>query len=269
MIHWSGWAAAALATAALAGCSRAPSTTVAGPPAYLEVTGQGESVRELPAAGSVEIGPMTASGQGTVTGPAPDETLAARAGARRAALRELAARVQAAPMGVGTTIGEHLAGAPAAAQELERLLEEQAVVAWRDGTTSGSEGRSPTTAVATLPPSALAGWLSAQRGSGDGLSGTTEEMLNRQAYEAALAEAKEKLRETLMAVEVRDGERFGDLAAEDETLARELDALLFVTPADEINYPRVGACEVKFFFDRNLLKGIVERQRSAWWAPWR
>ncbi len=245
---------ALLALLAPSGCSRQASQAKQ-PPDYLIVTGIGraEAENEGPGAWAQTLGgslTATASADIAAAPDGPEALLAARAEARRQALRRLAEELGKAPAGGGQSLAEWLADAPAAErQTFELLLEEHARPAFNE-----RQGRS--IAMLSLPTSEVAGWLQERAGRAVAADATPA-ALNRRAYDMAVEQAKASLREQLLTMTLDSGQTFEDAVERRPALGRELDGRLWNQPVDEINYPRVGVCEVKIYFDRNVVRDLA------------
>lgn len=243
----------------IAACSRTTEPSTSTPPDYLEVTGIGDAQGQGggPANWSQSMGAaIAASAEADLRANAtPEKLMAARATARRAALRKIAERLESAPLDAKTKLRDWLAGAPASQRiAFENLIEGRATVAWRE-----KGGKS--IAVASIPTDAVAAWMMEQARSG---AGGDEATIKQRAYNLAVENAKAKLRKQLLDMDAGDGRTLAKAIESDPQIGERLDAILHVVPVDEVSYPRVGVCQVKIFFDKNVARGLAAGSHRRW-----
>lgn len=257
------WLSLICAVLLAAGCGmfkKSAATESSAPPDYLEVIGIGDARGQGggPAAWSQSIGaavgPVTASADLPTSPGGPEAMMISRAAARRQALRELTSKIQAAPMDSQTKLNDWLIGAPAAQRmQFENLIEQRANVVYRE-----QPGKS--IAVASIPTEVVSSWVVQNAKSAS--PGGDENALKQKAYELAKEDAKAKLREQLLGMDVGDGRTLAKAIEQNPAIGTRLDGILHVVPIDEVNQGNVaGVCQVKIFFDKNIARGLVTQQR--------
>ncbi|MEN6625610.1 MAG: hypothetical protein ABFD69_05205 [Candidatus Sumerlaeia bacterium] len=261
------WLIPLLTILAVPGCSRISRATQASPPDYLEVVGVGRAQGEGsgPASWGQTMGAAiaaTAEADLKTSDTSPAVVMAMRAASRRGALRKLADQLQEAPLDSKTKLREWLQGAPPDQRMgFENLIEERSTVAWRD-----QAGRS--IAVASIPTSVVSAWVLEHARSGDeAKTGAADPAaLNLSAYNNAVQDARAKLRERLLGMDVGDGRTMSKVIEDNPSIKIQLDSIIHVVPVDEVNYPSVGNCQVKVFFDRNVARGLAAQDGRSWFG---
>lgn len=258
------------------GCNRftAASREEATPPDYIKVTAvgtaEGEAAAPVDSFAAILNGPLEARATAPQDGNIADPTqraLMARAEARRTALRMLAQTLMRAKDGDGHTLAQVVKQSPERQNALANLLDAKATVSFEDREQKAF-------AVASIDGAQVLGLLKEKGGAGKAAapvaaSPEEQEKLKTQAQDKALDEAKKKLREQLLATNLKSGKTIGQVVADSKSAARELDALLFLVRPDEVNILEDGSCEVTIYFDRNRAIDAIENGRKKWWQPWK
>lgn len=260
------WLSLICAVLLVAGCRVFKQTEIAEssvPPDYLEVAGIGDARGQQgsgPAAWSQAmgaiLGPVTAEADIATSPGGPEALMVSRASARRQALRVLTEKMQSAPMDAGTKLHDWLIGSPAAQRmAFENLIEERSNVVWRE-----KPGKS--VAVASIPTEIVANWVMQRAKSTT--TAADENALKQKACELAREDAKAKLREQLLGMDVGDGRTLAKVIETDTEVGSRLDGILHVVPVDEIAPGVPGVCQVKIFFDKNIARGLATKPKRRW-----
>ncbi len=150
-----------------------------------------------------------------------------------------------------------LIGAPAAQRmEFENLIEERANVLWRD-----QSGKS--VAVASIPTGTVAAWVAQHMPAS---AKPDENALNRNAAALAGKDAKARLREQLLQMDLGDGRTLAKAVEDNPAIGSQLDGIQHVVTFDE--YPATGipgVCKAKIYFDKNIARGLAVHPRKRWW----
>ena len=235
---------------ALAGCGHGLFGSRAKPD-YLQVVAVGRAdasdqttSSSLPAILSCEAeSPVQAEGADPAL-----RTMEARAAARRQALGKLAAQLAPLPAADGLTFGQWLAAKPERKGQVEAALEQQAKVSYEDQaqrTVAKAQIEPPSLYESLgLPPNPAA------------LDRPTPPPAKQQAYERAMAEARRKLREAVLAVDMGNERTLADAIASDPSRQKELDAWILMVQPIEVLHPEPGMCVVNMLFDRNVARKL-------------
>lgn len=274
-----GWACAMLVLAMVGlgagGCQRfkRQQENVPRPPDYVKVTGSGRPGPVRTTSGTLVFtgilrGPVTAEAAAPLDKRVADPAtrlMMAQAAARKKALRALGRVILETRDMQGAALGEALKSSPLEQSKLEKLLEEQARLDYRDlgeevRATATIDGQRVLDTLGLIGPQ-LAGPAQAPP------APETKEL----AYNLALEDAKKKLEQALLAEKLPDGRILKQALADNPSATTDFNALIWVVQPDETQYLNDGSCQVTIFFDRNRLADIFKVKRR-WWThlmPWK
>ena len=186
---------------------------------------------------------------------APERLLAARASARRQALRTLASQILTTPVGTDRTLGQFLQDNPAQAGALEDFIETHAQVTFPEA----SAGQ--VMAEAALKGSELIALLNGRdhTGSLGDMPPETQEAVKKSTYDAALQLARDRMHIGVLEIPLKNGQRLGDVLAKQPAALRELNQMIDSAAPDETHYADDGSCELVFYIDQNKARALAQK----------
>jgi len=243
----------------VAGCQRV--RTDAALPNLVQVSAEGyvDPATVAPRAAAVAGDDLTSAAVVVHDGSIADtgqRVLAARAAARRQALRGIGEQLQhlRAADGRPLLLTLRAADSPAITQ-LNELLDRHAETTYTE-----FNGRSK--ALVLLPAARLNEFLAAAGGAPESsslpLTAEEDQVLRAQAYEAALRDARKQLRDVIPIVPIEpNGPTIGEVIERRPSLVNELNALMLATQPDTVEYPEPGRCRMTLSFDMGQARELA------------
>lgn len=180
-------------------------------------------------------------------GDRAQRAIAARAEARRKALRALGAQIVAWRLEGGSTVREFLARNPDAAEALGSILESQSEVQFQ-------ENAGTVTASASIPGKAVAGALKIRAQPEPAAAGPGEKLSPEQeaARDIALEAARKLLQAAILDEPYKNGKTLKGVVD-----PKKLGQTVGQLPAQEVEFTKDGLCRVTVALERKRLPGLV------------